>query len=353
MRRLFASFDFSKYTKLLQGPEGINKYVPPTTLPFNYELLNFNAPNVDLSSAIDSLAAPAHDIMNRDAKLWRGAICMVVSEGLGGTAEEALPLAVVLETLHSASLVLDDVEDNSTVRRGKPCLHLIHGEASAVNIGKYMFFLPYSLIRHSNFPEQVKQKMLKAVTLEMTRLELGQGLDIQWASKNIMPSLENYLLMIECKTSIIVRLAVKLASISNRANSYITDQLVNFSEDIGAAFQIKDDLLNLESQEYAAGRSYLGEDITEGKRTAIVIRAFDQSPHRDRLVEILNKRTSDQALVKEALEIIRSTDALQWSKKLADDRIEKALASLKNCSLTRDAESFLERMATFIVARKK
>lgn len=353
MRRFFADLDFGRYIDLLRGPNGINKYVPPAFHPFTNDLLKFGPLKANLGIVNQVIAAPSNDMMNRTAKLWRGALCFAVAEGLGGTAEEMLPLAVSLEVLHGASLVIDDVEDRSQMRRGKPCIHLLHGEPTAISVGNYMFFLPLTVISNSSFSDEIKLKLLGAATQEIVKLTVGQGLDIRWATKQITPSIEDYLFMIECKTSVIVRLAVKLASIAHNADHTVSDQLVCYAENLGAAFQIKDDLLNLESEEYAKGRSYLGEDITEGKRSAIIIRAVKQSSQSSRLIEILNMKTSDLSLVNEALQIIKTTDALSWSNELAEKHICRALMSLKKCDLLEEPRTFLEQLATFMVDRSK
>lgn len=348
-----ANLDFFRYIGLIRGSEGINKYVPSSFLPFNYELLNMSPDIAKLNAPDRTLAAPSHDIMNRDAKLWRGALCFAVSEGLGGTVEETLPLAMSLEVMHTASLVIDDVEDKSQVRRGKPCLHLLHNEATALNVGNYMFLLPLLVISKSSFPDPVKLKLMEVMNLEMVKLTVGQGLDIKWAQLRTMPTMEEYLFTVECKTSVMVRLAVKLASIANNASESVTAQLVNYAELIGAAFQIKDDLLNLGSVEYVKGRSYFGEDITEGKRSAIIIRAISQSAHSCRLIDILNMCTTDQVLVSEALDIIRGTDALEWAKNLVEDYAKRAILSLKQANLRKEPAICLEELAEFIVERDK
>jgi len=353
MRRFFGEIDFSRYSRLLKGPEGISKYVPISFNPASYELLKFDPLKINLSDADTFLSAPAHDILNRDAKLWRGSLCMIVAEGLGGSALNVLPLAASLEILHTASLVVDDVEDKSTMRRGKPCIHILHGEPTAINIGNYLFFLPFALVSGTSYPDPIKLKMLTALSEEMVKLTVGQGYDINWAQHGLMPTIDKYLFSIECKTSVIVRLAVKLAAIAQKADKFVQDQLILYAENIGAAFQIKDDLLNLESTDYAKGRSYLGEDITEGKRSAIVIRAVEQSTERQRLIDILNMRTPDLNLVNEALDIIRSTDALGWSNELATKHIERALESLDRLTLQVDSTAFLEGIAKFIVTRTK
>jgi geranylgeranyl diphosphate synthase type I len=353
MRRLISNADLSRYLALLNSSEGIVKYIPAAFHTKHFDFLKIDPRHADVQAINRCLAEPTHDIMTRSAKMIRGAVCMAVSEGLGGTATKALPLASSLEVLHGASLVIDDVEDQSLMRRGKPCLHLLHNEATAINAGNYMFFVALGILQESDFPPAVKFKMLQASVEEQTKLTVGQSIDINWATMQTTPSLENYLFMIQCKTSIIFRLAVRLAAYSNGACDYVYQQLIQYAEGIGSAFQITDDLINLESTEYAKGRSYLGEDITEGKRSVIIIRAVAQSSHRQRLTDILNMKTSDLGLVEEALDIIRATDALDWSRHLAEEQIEGALKSLQNCSLTSASHELLDMLGKFILTRTK
>ena len=98
----------------------------------------------------------------------------------GGEAEEALPLAPVVEFPHNGSLIVDDIEDSSDLRRGEPAVHKIYGEDMSINTGNLLYFLPTFLIDESDFSDELKLRLYRYYTVNLRRLHFGQGLDIQW-----------------------------------------------------------------------------------------------------------------------------------------------------------------------------
>jgi hypothetical protein len=124
-----------KYAALITGPEGLLKYVPSTFHPVHFDFLRLDPEHADVKATSQSLAIPSHDVISRSSNMWRGAICMAASEGLGGSAERGLPLAVSIELLHSAGLIMDDLQEKRSRGRGLASMHLVYGKGPQLTSG--------------------------------------------------------------------------------------------------------------------------------------------------------------------------------------------------------------------------
>jgi geranylgeranyl diphosphate synthase type II len=235
----------------------------------------------------------------RGGKALRPALSIAACLGLGGHLGAILPTAATLELYHNAFLIHDDIEDESWSRRGKPTLHIDHGIPIAVNVGDAMLSL--SLQPLLDNVERVglgpALRILRIVA-KMTRLTVdGQALELDWVRSNTWRLDDaDYLTMVELKTSwysFITPLqagAVAAGTPPERMN-----ELESFGRQLGAAFQITDDLLNLRADPQEYGKE-IGGDLWEGKRTLMLLHALRcaEPNDRDRAVAILGKRRPSQ-----------------------------------------------------------
>mmetsp|Transcript_25989 Transcript_25989/g.49461 ORF Transcript_25989/g.49461 Transcript_25989/m.49461 type:complete len:419 (+) Transcript_25989:215-1471(+) len=163
----------------------------------------------------------------------------------------------IVGDLHNASLLIDDIEDNSKLRRGVPVAHSIFGVAPVINTANYVYFL--ALERCQGLKNEAAMKVF---VNEMLNLHRGQGYDIQWRDTTTCPTESQYISMVTDKTGGLFRLAVGLLQ-----SFATTSQDVNFTplvNNLGLYFQIRDDLINLADEEYMKSKSFC-EDLTEGK----------------------------------------------------------------------------------------
>lgn len=196
----------------------------------------------------------------------------LVCENLGG-GEAALPLAPLVEFCHNASLIHDDIEDNSAERRGKPAVHLLYGTDAAINSGCFMYFLPLSCIDGWDAPAETRLKLYSLWAREMRALHLGQSLDIAWhRAWESLPSVEDYYTMCALKTGVLARFAVNVGRIAALRGADCECGAVfppeKAAEKLGVGFQILDDVKNLE--EGVPGKRR-GDDIVEGKKSLPVL----------------------------------------------------------------------------------
>jgi octaprenyl-diphosphate synthase len=207
----------------------------------------------------------------------------LVCETFGGN-DAVLPLLPLVEFPHNASLIHDDIEDNSAQRRGKPAVHLLYGADTAINSGCFLYFLPLACIEAWDAPSEAKNRVWSLWAEHMRRLHLGQSMDIAWhRDVYSLPSIEDYLLMCRLKTGCLARFAALLGAFcSGRCPEAAAEHCGAAAEKLGVGFQILDDVKNLSSGIPGKER---GDDIVEGKKSLPVLlflQGRDEAGRRDR-----------------------------------------------------------------------
>jgi geranylgeranyl diphosphate synthase, type I len=304
-----------------------------------------------------ALADPVHDFLSRGGKRWRPALFLLFTEALGGDQKKVQDFVVTLELLHEGSIMVDDVEDNSDLRRDKPCTHKLFGVDVAINAGNFMYFLAFApMIRNvGKFPEKTVIRAYNAALEEMIRIHYGQGTDIAWhngLADADRISEDEYLQMCAYKTGVLARLAARLAVILTDGSEDLETKLGRFSESIGVAFQIQDDILNI-----APGKGWgkeVGDDINEGKRTLLIIHTLSKASPADRkrLIAILGMHTKDHKLIAEAIGIIVKYGSVDYAKAFARDMVKKAWKDVEPLIPKGQAKEKLRAFADFMVERE-
>jgi len=230
------------------------------------------------------LTAPGRDILSRGGKRWRPLLMTLVCEALGG-GEAAIPLAPLVEFCHNASLIHDDIEDNSDERRGKPAVHLIHGVDAAINSGSFLYFLPLACIESWALADNHMADAYSLWAAYLRKLHLGQAVDIHWHRNfDIIPSVDEYLAMCALKTGCLARFAAELGVMAAKtagcdiANA---DHIGEAAEKLGVGFQILDDVKNLTTGVPGKKR---GDDIVEGKKSLPVLLFLKWQPDKKEMV---------------------------------------------------------------------
>ncbi|KAB8346120.1 hypothetical protein FH972_023168 [Carpinus fangiana] len=259
----------------------------------------------------------------------------------------------VVGMLHTASLLVDDVEDSSNLRRGVPVAHAIFGTAQTINSANYVYFLALKELGKLNNP-----RAIDVYADEMVNLHRGQGMDLWWRDSLTCPSEDDYLEMVSNKTGGLFRLAVKLmqAEASNSAfalsphvsgsstplspspvphqehdrlptttstglpssrpqGSSSPNPVIPLVNTIGLLFQILDDYQNLASTIYTANKG-LAEDLTEGKFSFPVAHAVRTNPANQILPNILKQRTKDDDVKRYAVRYIEGTGSFSYTREV-------------------------------------
>jgi geranylgeranyl pyrophosphate synthase len=255
--------------------------------------------------------------------------------------------------------MIDDIEDSSEFRRGKPCTYKIYGLDIAINAGNAMYYLPLlPLIK--NRQKVSSEKLLKVYEIyvqEMISLSLGQAMDVAWhrglANADEIDE-KDYLQMCAYKTGTLARMSAKIAAVLADANAELVEKLGRFAESIGVAFQIQDDVLDLTGADFAEKKGGRGRDITEGKRSLIVIHTLRVANSKDkmRLTDILNMHTTDQTIIDEAISIVEKYDSINYAKKFARKIVEESWKQVEKLIPPSDAKEKLNAFAKFLIERK-
>lgn len=274
-------------------------------------------PSMETStSQVNIFLEPGHELLRRGGKRWRPLITILVCEALNG-GRKADILTALTEIPHNGSLIIDDIEDESLVRRGGPALHLQFGTDLAVNAGNFMYFLPTIVFEHADFDTPVLLAMMKDWFTIMRRLHLGQGYDILWHKDHqLLPDRDSYLRMCRFKTGSLAALAARLgarAALSDRCDENLVEAMGEIWERIGVGFQILDDVKNLNSE--IQGK-HMGDDIVEGKKSLPVILHLEARPQdSEKLAELLTRSSDlapkgDWSSVNETIALMRQSGAI-------------------------------------------
>ena len=313
----------------------------------------------NLEALDKAIAEPIWDFLDRGGKRWRPSLFLIVCQAFGKKPKDYINYAIIPEVIHNGTLMVDDIEDQSKLRRGKPCTYKIFGVDIAINSGNAMYFLPLlPLIENKNkIPTERLNKAYEIYVQEMINISFGQAMDIAWhkgLAKADKINEQDYLQMCAYKTGTLARIAAKLAAILSGANDEVTEKLGLFAEAVGVAFQIQDDVLDLTEEKFAEKKGALGMDISEGKRTLIVIRALQKasSADRKRLMDILRMHTSKQRLRDEAITIMKKYNAIDYAKGYARRIVRESWSDVDKLLPESTAKEKLRAFANYLVERK-
>jgi len=339
--------------------KAIEKYIPRE---FSEDSILFKVNPPKFSSNLEALnkgvAEPIWELLDRGGKRWRPALFLLICEALGEKPEDCLDFAIIPEVVHNGTLIVDDLEDSSELRREKPCTYKVFGVDIAVNAGNAMYYLPLLPLieKKASLPAETLRDIYEVYVQEMINLSLGQAMDITWhrgiADADNLDE-EDYLQMCAYKTGTLARMSAKISAVLAGASKELVEKLGSYAESIGVAFQMQDDVLDLTGQEFAKKKGGVGQDITEGKRTLMVIHTLENASEaeRARLIEILNMHTSDQTLRDEAIALMQKYHAIEHVTRTASRIVEESWSEVDKLLPENEAKKKLKAFAEFLIKR--
>jgi len=283
------------------------------------------------------LYAPMREYPSRPGKALRPALCLSAGRAFGGASDELLGVAVAIELLHNAFLVHDDVADGSELRRGRPTLSATYGTAAAVNAGDGLAVVAGQVLRRAT--RGLDRDLADLVwgefdTMALRTLE-GQAIELGWQLDEVEDlGPDDYLNLIMHKTCWYTTIhPLRVGALVGSQGAADLAPLVRFGFHFGAAFQIRDDLLNLVGEERTYGKEILG-DLYEGKRTLPVMHLLDAAKGQDReLVRDYLRRSRSE----------RSADMVNAVRSLMDDYGSIAFTSEYAEGILLVAEEYFEQ----------
>lgn len=302
----------------------------------------------------------------RPAKGLRPALCLATTEALGGNPDALLPSAAAIELLHNAFLIHDDTEDESLVRRGGPALQRAFGVPTAINVADGMFALAlFPLLDNSKAlglgPAYAILRLFAETVLQTVA---GQELELGWIRANTWSFTDStyrqaYRDMATKKTAIYsFATPVAVACIATRTEPEIQSLLESYAVDVGLAFQITDDILNLTGEQTLYGKESDG-DLWEGKRTLILLHALTtegDTHERAAALAALQRSRSDKTEedVQLLRRLIRRHGSIALARREARLHCEAAEERLREVSSSLhpgEARDFLHALVPFVVER--
>lgn len=302
------------------------------------------------------------DYPRRGGRMLRPSLCIATARAFGASLEDAVHSAVALELLHNAFLVHDDIEDESDERRGKPTLNALHGVAVAVNVGDALTLLGLrALMDNRNLlgPWLTLRVIEEAERMARESVE-GQAVELGWRRDNALDLADgDYLHMVLKKTcwytTIFPSRVGALIGTRGRADP---EQFLRFGFFLGAAFQIQDDLLNLEGNAKRYGKELAG-DLWEGKRTLMLIHLLRSATlkERSRLAEFLHlpRRRRGAVEVRWVRGLLDLYGCLEYARGVAHSLAGAALheyASIYDSLADSRDKRFIEGVATWVIERR-
>lgn len=337
----------------------IERYIPRKYDKSSF-VFTLSPPRYDYNlEALDkTVAEPIWDFIARGGKRWRPSLFLMVVEALGKDSQALQEFAIIPEIIHNGTIMIDDIEDDSELRRGKPCTHKLYGLDVAINAGNAMYYLPLlTLIKHRDkLGEHKLSRVYEIYASEMINLSLGQAIDIAWhkglAGAGKLTEAQ-YLQMCAYKTGTLARMAAKIAAVLCDASDDTVERLGGFAEALGVAFQIQDDVLDLTSKEFSKKKGGRGQDITEGKRSLIVIHTLEtaKAADRKRLATILNKHTTNQEMKDEAIKLMARYGSIEYAKQFANRLVAKSWKEVDRLLSPSEAKDELKAFADYLIKR--
>ncbi len=285
-------------------------------------------------------------------KRMRPVVAMVVADAVGGKGKDAAPFGAALELVHNFTLVHDDLMDNDDTRRGLPAVHVKWDMPTAVLAGDALFAKAFEVLAELEVSDDKLRRLLKLTAQSVWILAEGQQLDTNYEN-NPNITVEDYLTMVEKKTSVLFAAAAAGGAIIGGANEKQVCDLYDYANMLGIAFQLWDDVIGLTGDESITGKP-VGSDIRNGKRTAIVIKALSKGgrghPKYDELLNVLGNQDASDEEVRRAIDILRELGGVSYATELAERYVKSAKEKLSSLPDSKHKE-FLVALADFAVAR--
>lgn len=312
---------------------------------FQEEVQYFNR---NLSEAIERKLQGCHNELLCDAlsyikdtggKRLRPIICFLSAEAVGGSREDAISTAIAIELLHNASLVHDDIIDNNNIRRKNPSNPAMYGEKKAIVIGDLLFGLSCEMLAQCGVPEVVS-----LVSSAVADIAMGEYLE--FALRYLLEATEHsYMEVAELKTAATFRASAEAGAVLGGGTETEVENLRNYGNNLGIAFQIQDDILDICGETAKIGKP-VGLDIKNGERTLLIIHALNHSkyPETDYIKAILFGDGEPESFdIDKVRDILIKSGSIDYALQLSEEFVKTAI----NC-ITGFEDSEAKRKLQFI-----
>jgi geranylgeranyl diphosphate synthase type II len=298
-----------------------------------------------------SLYDPIEYMMDLGGKRLRPLLTLMSCDMFGGEIENALAPAIGLELFHNFTLLHDDIMDMAPLRRGKKTVYKKWSTNSAILSGDTLFVMAYEYVTKTNSSQL--PEVLDLFNDTARKVCEGQQYDMDYEKRSDV-AIEDYIRMIRLKTAVLIACSLKLGAIIAKAPAREADLIYNFGENLGLAFQLQDDYLDVFGEVKKFGKE-IGNDIVTNKKTFLYLKAFEMATGKslEKLKNHFHKNIRQQSeKVNVITGIYRELRIDAMTRLLIDDYFSKALAILSGIKIEESKKKFLLELAGQMVDRE-
>lgn len=296
-----------------------------------------------------SLYDPNRSFLQLGGKRIRPVLCLMGNELFEEITEETWQLAIAVELFHNFTLIHDDIMDQAPLRRGLPTVHAQHGVNTAILAGDVMLIRAYEYLNKIGSPRL--SPVLHLFNQTAREVCEGQQLDMDFESQDQV-SLDQYLRMIELKTSVLLAASLQTGAMLGGATQRNQEKIYEFGRKLGLAFQVQDDYLDAFGDPEKFGKQ-VGGDILANKKTFLLIHALEtaDSKQRNQLEELLNSNPSDK--VQQVLNLYKQTGVDAWAISLKQRFLLESLQALDDIAVLTNRKQPLIELAQYLIQREQ
>ncbi|MEF8812996.1 MAG: polyprenyl synthetase family protein [Halovenus sp.] len=312
----------------------------------------------------EKLYAASRYLLNAGGKRLRPTILLLAAEGLedvepmsvdyrsfptaSGEKIDIMTAAVSIEIIQSFTLIHDDIMDDDDVRRGVPAVHQEFDLSTAILAGDTLYSKAFENMLKTGAPAERSVRALSELATTCTEICEGQSLDIEFENRPAVTP-DDYLEMVELKTAVLYAAAASIPAVILGHDGAV-DPLHSFGLDIGRAFQIQDDLLDLTTPTEKLGKQR-GSDLVEGKQTIITVHARDQGVDVDDLVETETVAAVTEAEIDEAVATLEDAGSIDYARQTARELVGSGKSNLETLP-DNEAHEMLDAIADYLIERE-
>jgi len=297
----------------------------------------------ELTSDVVLINQIGHYIINSGGKRLRPMLLLLAAKALDYQEDNHLILAAVIEFIHTATLLHDDVVDESDLRRGKESANAVWGNAASILVGDYLYSSAFEMMVRTN-----NMRVMEILSKTTTAIAEGEVLQLLNCN-NPATTEEKYLEVISRKTAILFSAATQLGAVIAGATQEIEENLAIYGHHLGNAFQLIDDALDYTSSKDELGKN-LGDDLAEGKPTLPLIYAIEKGTPEQATIIIEAIKTGNRESFNEVYDIVKATNAIDYTEMRANQEAQKAINAL-HVLPNSEYKQALELLAQFSVQR--
>ncbi len=294
-----------------------------------------------------SLYEPGRYFLNIGGKRIRPVLCLMGNELFDDIKPDAWKVATAIELFHNFTLIHDDIMDKASLRRGMQTVHYKYGESTALLSGDVMLIVAYEYLNKINY--SYLQRIISLFNQTAKQVCEGQQLDMDFEKQDAV-KLNDYLMMIELKTSVLLAASLQMGAIIGGASAHNCNHLYQFGKNLGIAFQIQDDYLDAFGDPEKFGKD-VGGDIRQNKKTFLLLQAIGVASEEQKreIDDLLGNNAPDK--VERMLRIYKDCNIDDWAKELKETYMNKAMQHLEDIAVVSVRKKPLIELAGYLVSR--